>query len=166
MCKHRNKNEGCGAQPIFFKGKHAHSFSSNKHKMGAMTGTCHRIQRNSFSEDLLVKELREKTREWIECLQYTPRFVLTAVKYLANKHGGNVWERAHKNLLVESAWWLLHKPGVIDLRKEFTNTFKQCGLWERCTGSARELCTWSKTTWNLLMNKQGGGGNNISPPPQ
>ena len=103
MCKHRNKNEGCGAQQIFFKGKHAHSFSSNKHKMGAMIGTCYRIQRNSFSEDLLIKELREKTREWIECLQYTPRFVLTAVKYLANKHGGNVWERAHKNLLVESA---------------------------------------------------------------
>ena len=102
MCKHRNKNEGCGAQQIFYKGKHDHSYSERKHKMGAMIGTCYRIQRNSFSEDLLMEELREKTREWTQCLQYKPRFVLTAVKYLANKHGGNVWERAHKNLLVES----------------------------------------------------------------
>ena len=63
MCKHRNKNEGCGAQQIFYKGKHAHSYSERKHKMGAMIGTCYRIQRNSFSDELLLKELREKTRE-------------------------------------------------------------------------------------------------------
>ena len=78
-CKHRNKNEGCGAQQIFYKGKHAHSYSERKHKMGAMIGTCYRIQRNSFSDELLIKELREKTREWQECLKYTPKFVLSAI---------------------------------------------------------------------------------------
>ena len=102
MCKHRNKNEGCGAQQIFYKGKHAHSHSDRKHKMGAMIGTCYRIQRNSFSDELLIKELREKTREWQECLKYTPKFVLSAIKYLANKHIEGVWTQAHKALLGDS----------------------------------------------------------------
>ena len=102
MCKHRNKNEGCGAQQIFYKGKHAHSYSERKHKMGAMIGTCYRIQRNSFSDDLLIQELREKTREWQECLKYTPKFVLSAIKYLANKHVEGVWTQAHKALLGDS----------------------------------------------------------------
>ena len=102
MCKHRNKNEGCGAQQIFYKGKHAHSHSERKHKMGAMIGTCYRIQRNSFSDELLIKELREKTREWQECLKYTPKFVLSAIKYLANKHVEGVWTQAHKALLGDS----------------------------------------------------------------
>ena len=57
MCKHRNnKNEGCGAQQIFYKGKHAHSHSDRKHKMGAMIGTCYRIQRNSFTDELYVAQ--------------------------------------------------------------------------------------------------------------
>ena len=84
------------------KGKHAHSYSERKHKMGAMIGTCYRIQRNSFSDELLIKELREKTREWQECLKYTPKFVLSAIKYLANKHVEGVWAQAHKALLGDS----------------------------------------------------------------
>ena len=100
--KHRNKNEGCGAQQIFYKGKHAHSYSERKHKMGAMIGTCYRIQRNSFTNELLLKELREKTREWQECLKYTPKFVLSAIKHLANKHVESAWTQAHKALLGDS----------------------------------------------------------------
>ena len=102
MCKHRNKNEGCGAQQIFYKGKHAHSYSERKHKMGAMIGTCYRIQRNSFSDELLIKELREKTREWQECLKYTPTFIQSAIKYLANKHVEGVWKQAHTTLVGDS----------------------------------------------------------------
>ena len=58
--------------------------------------------RNSFTDELLLKELREKTREWQECLKYTPKFVLSAIKYLANKHVEGVWTQAHKALLDDS----------------------------------------------------------------
>ena len=100
-CKHRNKNEGCGKQQIFYKGKHAMSFSSDEHKMGAVIGTCYRIQRNSFTDELLIKDLKEKTREWQECLGYKPKFIASALKYLANKHNmENVWHLAHRNIFV------------------------------------------------------------------
>ena len=100
-CKHRNKNEGCGKQQIFYKGKHAMSFSSNGHKMGAMIGTCYRIQRNSFTDELLIKDLKEKTREWQECLGYRPKFIASALKYLANKHNmESVWHLAHRSMFM------------------------------------------------------------------
>ena len=85
-CKHRNKNEGCGTQQVFYKGKHSKSFSSSEHKMGAMIGTCYRIQRNSFNDGLPQEQMKEKTREWRECLQYSNKFIASAIKYLANKH--------------------------------------------------------------------------------
>ena len=102
-CKHRNKNEGCGTQQVFYKGKHSKSFSSSEHKMGAMIGTCYRIQRNSFNDDLLQEQMKEKTREWRECLQYSHKFIASAIKYLANKHTDSVWEEVHKQLVNTSA---------------------------------------------------------------
>ena len=75
------------------------SFSSNEHKMGAMIGTCYRIQRNSFTNELLIKEMKEKIREWQECLGHKPKFIASAVKYLANKHYmDSVWPLAHTEL--------------------------------------------------------------------
>ena len=102
-CKHRNKNEGCGTQQVFYKGKHSKSYSSSEHKMGAMIGTCYRIQRNSFNDDLLQEQMKEKTREWRECLQYSHKFIASAIKYLANKHTDSVWEEVHKQLVTTSA---------------------------------------------------------------
>ena len=116
-CKHRNKNEGCGTQQVFYKGKHSKSFSSSEHKMGAMIGTCYRIQRNSFNDDLLQEQMKEKTREWRECLQYSHKFIASAIKYLANKHTDSVWEEAHKQLVNTSAWRSSHKPGVLNLTR-------------------------------------------------
>ena len=102
-CKHRNKNEGCENQQVFYKGKHAMSFSSNEHKMGAMIGTCYRIQRNSFTDELMIKELKEKVREWQECLGHKPKFIESAVKYLANKHSmESAWPLAYKKLFVDT----------------------------------------------------------------
>ena len=84
---------------IFYKGKHALGFSSIEHKMGAMIGTCYRIQRNSFTDDLLIKELREKVREWQECLGYKHTFIAPAVKYLANKHNTQpLWSKCFHNI--------------------------------------------------------------------
>ena len=74
-------------------------FSSHEHKMGAMIGTCYRIQRNSFTDELLIRELKEKVREWQECLGHKPKFIAPAVKYLANKHNiESVWPLAYEKL--------------------------------------------------------------------
>ena len=79
------------------------SFSSDEHKMGAMIGTCYRIQRNSFTDELMIKELKEKVREWQECLGHKPKFIESAVKYLANKHSmESAWPLAHKKLFADT----------------------------------------------------------------
>ena len=126
-----------------------------------MIGTCYRIQRNSFTDELLLKELREKTREWQECLKYTPKFILSTIKYLANKHVEGVWTQAHKALLGDSVWWLLHKPGVIDLRKRVHLS--------TCPSANFELGVQvtpphenNETHWWKNLK---GGGVSISPPP-
>ena len=94
-----------GVEPnkFFYKGKHSKSFSSNEHKMGAMIGTCYRIQRNSFNDELLQEQIKEKIREWKECLQYSHKFIASAIKYLANKHTASVWKEVHKQLINNSA---------------------------------------------------------------
>ena len=64
-----------------------------------MIGTCYRIQRNSFTDELLIRELKEKVREWQECLGHKPKFIASAVKYLANKHNiESVWPLAYEKL--------------------------------------------------------------------
>ena len=41
--------------------------------------------------------------EWKECLQYSHKFIASAIKYLANKHTASVWKEVHKQLINNSA---------------------------------------------------------------
>ena len=89
--------------------------------MGAMIGTCYRIQRNSFSEDLLIEELREKTGEWIECLQYKPRFVRVDSSEISCKQtwGERVGHCAHRTAAqAELPLWVQNHPPTVHIEQQ------------------------------------------------
>ena len=83
-CKHRNKNGGKIYQE-FYRGKHAWSYSEEKHKIGAMIGTFLRIERNSSQTQLAIISMKEKYNE-LKGLKYTKEQMKRVTKYLACKH--------------------------------------------------------------------------------
>ena len=91
LLQHWNKNGGSETKQRFYNGTHAHSYSEEKHKAGAIIGTMVRMVRNSSNEELLQFSLKEKRRE-LKFLKYSEQFIGKMVKVMEGKFPEYEWE--------------------------------------------------------------------------